>query len=1116
MPSNDINGIGVLSYRSVGKTGKISFPKLLEDALQRTDDDRLYLEYEDSQKEIQGVVQDSLKGDEVDKVEEDDMESLGLREAGFLAKEEGSKEEELAKEDVQSLVDDEILLSEMINNKTGHENHTDGIDTSEIPGDLKASEESMSETSSGNDVSDNEISTLEITTPKYSEDNAKLREESLTDEGLKTMRELANNNQQGYSWKSGLIIRERLDDLGRVKTQICIPTSQRQKLMTLAHEKFGHLSRKLVVQHITKSFYWPTLWKDVRVHVQSCDVCQRVTKKNPKKAPMVKREIVTVPFERVSIDLVGPLPKSKGGFQYLFTYIDNTSRWPEAEPIRNITAKTVIRAFESICLRNGFPRVVISDNGTQFCSKEFKQFCKQHHIQAVTTPPYRPQSNGLVERMHATLAGMINKLTKSKQGAWHEITKLGLYFMRMTPSSSTGFSPYMIVHGWEPASPLEVVKEGLLDENMDDIDITSWVRENMERVELVSDHIVKNQTRVTKNRKKLRDKYSKERTFTPGTQVLYRTPGINAKLTDAWEGPYEIDKQLGPVTYSLITSKDKKKKVVHINTIKEYNERIRKVTAILEEDKQDDDIMNTNDKLKLIAGDTEENRKADIEVLQQEFSETLREEPGTTDLAVFKINTGDAQPIQQRPYMTANSLKQGVEDEIKWLLDRGFIEESTAEWSSPIVTVRKPNGKIRICVDFRKVNAVMTPVPFYMPRIEEVLEATGQAKVISKMDLSKGYYQVMVCPEDRDKTTFVCHKGKFRFTRMPFGVCNAPAVFQTLMDGVVRGLESFCRVYMDDLVIYSNSWTEHMTHVRQVLGALKNAGLTANPNKCEWGGRELQFLGDVIGSGEMAIPKARIQSLREYVKPVTKRGLRAFLGAVSFYRKFARDLAKHTAILTPATSKSAPPKVTWTDSMDDAFHSIRELMCSCTKLIVPLPSDRFSIIIDVSGLGIGGVLQVEREGEWLAAAYYSRQTRGAETRYSATELEALALVDTIIHFSYYLYGHSFSAFTDHHALMSLKRLERLNGRLKRLALKLQPWNVDIQYLPGRENQLADALSRQEWRQTTQDKTSINSGKPGITEGAGGVINSEEDAEPLLGAGGCGGPASTGRNTRANI
>ena len=133
-----------------------------------------------------------------------------------------------------------------------------------------------------------------------------------------------------------------------MKTQICVPTSQRQRLMTLAHDKFGHLSRNKVVQHITKSFYWPTLWRDVRVHVQGCDVCQRVTKKSPKKAPMVKRELVTVPFERVLVDLVGPLPKSKGGFQYLFTYIDNTCRWPEAEPLRNITAKTVVRAFQNM------------------------------------------------------------------------------------------------------------------------------------------------------------------------------------------------------------------------------------------------------------------------------------------------------------------------------------------------------------------------------------------------------------------------------------------------------------------------------------------------------------------------------------------------------------------------------------------------------------------------------------------------------------------------------------------------------------------------------------------------------------------------------------------------
>ena len=203
--------------------------------------------------------------------------------------------------------------------------------------------------------------------------------------------------------------------------------------------------------------------------------------------------------------------------------------------------------------------------------------------------------------------------------------------------------------------------------------------------------------------------------------------------------------------------------------------------------------------------------------------------------------------------------------------------------------------------------------------------------------------------------------------------------------------------------------------------------------------------------------------------------------------------------------------------MDDAFHAIRELMCHNTKLVVPLPSDSFSIVSDASGLGLGGVLQVYRDGEWTAAAYYSRQTRGAETRYTATELEALALLETVSNFSYYLYGHEFKAFTDHHALLSLKHSERLNGRLKRLALKLQPWRVNIEYLPGKENQLADALSRQEWRHNELERISSGAGGLDDNEGAGGSRDSpskthlhegEEADHHLLGAGGCGGPTST--------
>jgi len=193
-----------------------------------------------------------------------------------------------------------------------------------------------------------------------------------------------------------------------------------------------------------------------------------------------------------------------------------------------------------------------------------------------------------------------------------------------------------------------------------------------------------------------------------------------------------------------------------------------------------------------------------------------------------------------------------------------------------------------------------------MPRVEEVLEGVGKARYISKMDLAKGYYQLSVRPADQPKTAFVCHKGKFQFTRMPFGVRNAPAVFQQLMNQILREEEQFASPYMDDIVVFSNSWEDHISHIKTVLSRLAEAGLTANPSKCYWGGQTIEFLGHQIGNGEMSLPKHRIAALSSYTRPTTKRGLRAFLGAISFYRRYVKQLASQTATLTPLTAKAAP------------------------------------------------------------------------------------------------------------------------------------------------------------------------------------------------------------------
>jgi len=167
------------------------------------------------------------------------------------------------------------------------------------------------------------------------------------------------------------------------------------------------------------------------------------------------------------------------------------------------------------------------------------------------------------------------------------------------------------------------------------------------------------------------------------------------------------------------------------------------------------------------------------------------------------------------------------------------------------------------------VNSITSDQPFYIPRVDEVLEGVGQAKYVSKLDLTKGYYQVQMAPEDVEKTAFVCHRGRYEFLRMPFGVKNAPACFQEIMQGIFEGHRN-CTPYMDDLVIFSNTWDEHLQHIEQTLHTLERAGLTANPSKCVWGGKSIVFLGHQVGGGRMALPQHRAEAFRSYTRPTTK------------------------------------------------------------------------------------------------------------------------------------------------------------------------------------------------------------------------------------------------------
>ena len=441
---------------------------------------------------------------------------------------------------------------------------------------------------------------------------------------------------------------------------------------------------------------------------------------------------------------------------------------------------------------------------------------------------------------------------------------MALYFIRSTPSATTGLSPFMARQGWEPVTPIQLLYKTWAQTDLGDVDLAEWVTVNSERVEIAREKALLTKFVTADKRKKTWDTKAKNREFDVGQEVLVRKPGLNLKLSDSREGPFKITKRNSPLSYSIDTG-DRRIPSVHIQLIKAYNREedvmVSRVTSVFEPDKPGDDILERYAEAHISDSELSDKQKEDLDRVLSNFTDVMTSELRLTNLVDFAIDTGDSQPIFQRPYNSPAAFKKDIDKEIDWLLEKGYVRPSTSPWSSPMVTVRKPDGTARLCIDIKKINAITRQQPFFMPRVEEVLECVGKASFISKLDLTKGYYQIKMCDSDVPKTAFICHRGKYEFLRMPFGVKNAPAVFQELMQALLHDHKTFSTPYMDDVIIYSDMWEAHLDHIRLVLESLRSAGLTANPKKCGWGGRHMEFLGHQVGGGKMSMPEHRSQAL---------------------------------------------------------------------------------------------------------------------------------------------------------------------------------------------------------------------------------------------------------------
>ena len=422
------------------------------------------------------------------------------------------------------------------------------------------------------------------------------------------------------------------------------------------------------------------------------------------------------------------------------------------------------------------------------------------------------------------------------------------------------------------------------------------------------------------------------------------------------------------------------------------------------------------------------------------------------------IKTSNHPPIKQSPHRVPFALRKQISDMVQDMLRDGIIQESASPWTSPVVMVRKKDGTMRFCVDYRRLNAITRKDVFPLPRIDDLLEQLSGKYLFSTFDAHRGYWQIPVSDDSRPKTAFATHEGLYEFRVMPFGLCNAPATFQRLMQRILSGMNSFCNVYIDDILIFSRNPEEHQEHLEQVFRCLEQYGLKLHPDKCQLARAEVEYLGHIV-SGEGIRPNpAKVLAVESIPAPTNVRTVREFLGLCSYYRKFVPDFTKIASPLHHLLRSNV--KFEWTEQCQASFQRLKDLLVTPPVLVYPNFDKSFILHTDASGNGLGAVLEQEQDdGTSHPVAYASRSLSKHERRYGITELEALAIVWALKYCKAYLWGHRCTVYTDHAPATTLLGTKHSSGKLARWREIVAEFDLEIRYRPGRRNANADTLSR---------------------------------------------------------